>query len=1418
MKNLYKIVLSYKVAAGLFVTFLLCSNTIFSQQNIGAYPNIDAGFETQSSGNLGTTQSSTAWTYVSSGSTQSRAITATGGYGGPKFLSVGRGTTASNSSTTVNSNQVTNGTFLPNTKYIVQFHYRQNALFTGNPDTSSFVFISFDGTSSGRRSASINLGTPPPNWTGFSSVVTTDASVQTSTGTCGINIKNQLLPSPVAATIDVDNFVVYPADNQVAPVKDITAPNPVSGLTATGIPAVIDLSWSAPAGGLDGGGYVVIRFTADPTALTEPDPLQNAVYRAASSNTIGTTGTVAYIGSANSFSDGNTTPGTSYWYRVYAVDKAFNYSTAVATGPVTASSKTGFYYDGSGPTDNVNNWWTNNNGTGAHPPNFTNPGQVFRIITNADLVSTLTISGIGSLLIIGAPSPGVPAMTVQFNSANLPAIDTLYQSSDGNPVVLNCNTSNVPSISLLFDIFTELHYRAPGTTVSTSKTYNKIVVENNADVTFTGTPVVQTSFTVESGSTAILGTLSSRWLSVNSGGTATINGKLITPKLTGLFSGNVGVASSTGGAIQFIGAGDVVLGPSSTIEYSGISSTTTQLITPRTDYVNMILSGSGVSKTFTGITTVSGTLTLNTGGATGALLSGGVLTVNGGLVLTNGKINTDATNLLVVGSGANVTTGTNSSYINGPVQINTNAAAAYILPIGKNNLYRPVIITPATAVASVFKAENFNLSYTDVANVTTPLTGVSNVEYWDIARISGSNASVSLSLDGNAVPGVTSASELVVAQYTGSTWVSVNAAAINPGDLSFGVARSSVLGSFGSFTFGIKPASAFVPKDYYIDSITGNDGNPGTLALPIKNISKLNSITIIPGSKILLKCGSSWTGQQLKFKGSGISGSPIVVDKYGTGATPLLNGNGLTGEAVVYLFNQQYIEINNLEISNQPNGPDNSKFFVGLYENGTNPLGADRRGVMVALDNFGTANHIYLKNLNIHHVKGQLGNGANATNGAIPKRTGGIFFTVLGNTEQTSSKSRFNDVLIDSCNINYCENTGLAFDNDWNVYYPGGNEFTDWFNRRYSNIKVSNNVIHHIGKNAMIIRCTDETGLIEKNVCYETALGTTGNTMFTARAKGTVFQYNEGYLNRATTQTVDPGSIDGSMYDPDFGSVGIIFQYSYSHDNSQGLYWGCNTRSATNNTTGIPDPGDTACVARYNVSQNDQGSLVFLNYSSAGNEIYNNVFYIKAGSSPNVIQENSSNNHKYNFYNNIIYNQSNAGSMYSFGTGTGVQNRTIQYNVFFGNHPADEPSDPFKLISDPKFLSPGTAGLGINSVYRYKLKAGSPVLGNGKLIVNNGGLDYFKNILPATAPNRGIYQGAAPVVYTFTGNGNWSVASNWSNNLIPPSVLKDIDQIIIDPVINGECILDVTQTINTGANITVATGKKFRVLANVIMN
>jgi photosystem II stability/assembly factor-like uncharacterized protein len=65
--------------------------------------------------------------------------------------------------------------------------------------------------------------------------------------------------------------------------------------------------------------------------------------------------------------------------------------------------------------------------------------------------------------------------------------------------------------------------------------------------------------------------------------------------------------------------------------------------------------------------------------------------------------------------------------------------------------------------------------------------------------------------------------------------------------------------------------------------------------------------------------------------------------------------------------------------------------------------------------------------------------------------------------------------------------------------------------------------------------------------------------------------------------------------------------------------------------------------------------------------------------------------------------------------------------------------------------------------------------------------------------------------FTFSGNGNWSNPGNWTGNLKPPVILPAGFSIVIDPVIGGECILDIDQEISSGANFRVMPGKFFTI-------
>lgn len=69
--------------------------------------------------------------------------------------------------------------------------------------------------------------------------------------------------------------------------------------------------------------------------------------------------------------------------------------------------------------------------------------------------------------------------------------------------------------------------------------------------------------------------------------------------------------------------------------------------------------------------------------------------------------------------------------------------------------------------------------------------------------------------------------------------------------------------------------------------------------------------------------------------------------------------------------------------------------------------------------------------------------------------------------------------------------------------------------------------------------------------------------------------------------------------------------------------------------------------------------------------------------------------------------------------------------------------------------------------------------------------------------------------FTFTGSGNWSDPANWQDGQIPPSVLPAGSTITVDPAGTGECVLNVTLTVQTGATLNIAPGKRFRITGSL---
>lgn len=351
---------------------------------------------------------------------------------------------------------------------------------------------------------------------------------------------------------------------------------------------------------------------------------------------------------------------------------------------------------------------------------------------------------------------------------------------------------------------------------------------------------------------------------------------------------------------------------------------------------------------------------------------------------------------------------------------------------------------------------------------------------------------------------------------------------------------------------------------YYVDFSTGQDSSDGTSAdHPWKTLDKVNAARFQPGDRILFRSGQTWTGQ-LAPKSSGADHAPIVIDRYGDGSKPKIDGQG-TVEDAIRLYNVQQIEVHDLEVTNHGAGI------------------AKRIGVHIFLDNFGTARHILLTGLYIHDVNGTNGNGDNS------KDNGGIIFRTIGD----KTPSRFDGLTIERNLIRTVDRSGIAADSyHWNR--------TRWFPSLH--VVIRDNYVDDAGGDGIVPWATDGA-LIEHNIvrnCNHRA-GSYNAGIWPWSTDHSVFQLNEASLTHTT--------LDGEGFDSDYNSHNTLFQYNYSHDNDGGFMLIC-TPGKRNERENV---GNIGTEIRWNISRNDHARAFNLAGGVEHTRVHDNAIYIGPG-------------------------------------------------------------------------------------------------------------------------------------------------------------------------------------------------------------
>ena len=89
---------------------------------------------------------------------------------------------------------------------------------------------------------------------------------------------------------------------------------------------------------------------------------------------------------------------------------------------------------------------------------------------------------------------------------------------------------------------------------------------------------------------------------------------------------------------------------------------------------------------------------------------------------------------------------------------------------------------------------------------------------------------------------------------------------------------------------GFAVAERTAPAVFHVDSETGNDSAEGTRPdAAWRTLDKVNAATLIPGDRVLFKCGGLWRGQLMPK--SGTPDARILYGAYGEVAKPILQGS-----------------------------------------------------------------------------------------------------------------------------------------------------------------------------------------------------------------------------------------------------------------------------------------------------------------------------------------------------------------------------------------------------------------------------------------------------------------------------------------------------------------------------------------------
>ncbi|MFA5124896.1 MAG: right-handed parallel beta-helix repeat-containing protein [Patescibacteria group bacterium] len=529
-------------------------------------------------------------------------------------------------------------------------------------------------------------------------------------------------------------------------------------------------------------------------------------------------------------------------------------------------------------------------------------------------------------------------------------------------------------------------------------------------------------------------------------------------------------------------------------------------------------------------------------------------------------------------------------------------------------------------------------------------------------------------------------------------------------------ATSVALSVLATVNIGSEPriATALSSASYYIGcDAYSNDTNDGTSPVTAwKTFSRFNqmqgTVGLRAGDQIYLQRGCTFK-ETLQIAASGSIGSLISVDAYGSGNSPIIDGEQVRPWNVLIL-NQSYISLKNISVINarSENSPS-----AGLVVYNSSNVVVD--GVS-AMNNWGY---------------------------------GGIYF--LADVAGTG-----NDNAVKNSIVNGTKGTAYSQVNAYN-YGAGIMFYANGSDRGLGN-EVFNNQAYNNG--AIGISFSGSNGSIKNNTSYNN--GDAGIALYSATTAGNIIEYNTVYGNcrifddRAGINLFMTGGNNIVRYNKVYG------QYD-TYNNPEGLAIIIDQGNSGQKlgTQGIRFDGSVNGVAGtngnaviYNVIYNEGDGIQLYNFANVA--VYNNTVYnskrfglVLAGSLITGAQVK----------NNIISTMADGNTSGNYKTLLGIvgaTGNTINYNLYYpsGSYTKPAGQDVNSLIVDPKFN---------NAIaYDFSLQAISPAINKGAVL----GLtpDYIGLAVPqGTVPDMGAYEFSGTLPPTCIENwscADWSACSN----------------------------------------------------------